>query len=116
VAEVALHTVWVTESYVGRSVPAVTQYTLVEQRLKTITVLVRGSKQVIRETSGRLWFTDEAKLKDYLVRYATRQAESYERQAKELRAMLAAGEFPLTVVPDKQRPTPPPKPGYLEDN
>lgn len=100
-------TIWVTEVFIGCTMPKVTQYTATRLTATGATVLYRAGSKIIPVASGRRFFKDRTVLNAYLVNWfkdaretAERKAELYgylERSA-DILASLAA-EVCFTVIP-----------------
>lgn len=98
--------VWVVDDYVGASQPHVRRYTLFKNSLnesKTgfVTVLLRGSKKVIRQTSGRSFHFTDQELSDRLKSWWKRvlqRSESMLIRSQQVIALLDAGNYPNYMV------------------
>ena len=65
----------------------------------TVTVLMRGSKKVIKKTPWRQFFTNEQTASDYIKEHITHRLKQAQQRVDRLTQILTAGEVSIEEIP-----------------
>ena len=92
--------IWVTDVLLLNDFPIIKEYVAERIGPDSVTVKVRGAKNIIRTAHDRHFFTDQAELKKYVREFLEKRKKTYQSSIAKIEAALNNEiEIRIDVVP-----------------